>query len=219
MRTSLSEYINHNFKGCQVAFEADNGKDLIEQLEKSSRSPDLCILDIFMPVLNGLETLIQLRLRWPDIKVLILTGQKTEYYVIQMIQAGANGYLKKNCSPSELEIAIRSIHQNGVFSSDSMTQVLYKAIKNRGARLSEFSRMEIELLRHCCSDLNYDQIAEKLGTTLRSVDWYRNSLFKKLSVRSRSSLVMYAIQFGLVDLDIDITGKSVQVKRNCDSLN
>jgi len=196
-----------------MILQADNGQELIDQLKKVTILPDICILDIFMPVLNGLDTLIQLQEKWPEIRTLIFTGHNTDYYLIQMIRAGANGYLQKNCSPTELETALRSIYENGVYNSDIMTYKFYKAVKNNETKLPEFTRNEIELLKYCCSDLSYDQIAQKLGTTMRSVDWFRNSLFKKLHVGSRSSLVMYAIQFGLVSLDIDVTNKSLTTKK------
>lgn len=213
VRKGIIGYIN-TFEGCSVILEANDGNELLLQMEHASQLPDICILDIFMPVLNGLETLIQIKARWSHIRVLILTGHSTDYYLTRMIRAGADGYLQKNCSPKELETALRSIQDNGIYSPDVETYKFYRAVKNNEVKLPEFSEKEIALLKHCCSDLSYDQIAQKLNTTLHSVDWYRNSLFKKLNVGSRSSLVMYAIQFGLVALDIDATAQSLKLKKH-----
>src|ERR1043165_5454227 len=109
VRKGISEYIK-SFDNCSVEFEASNGKEMIEKLEKADELPHICILDIFMPEMNGLETLTVIKERWPEIKVLVLTGHSTEYYMPQMLKAGANGYLLKDCEPEELEAAIREIH-------------------------------------------------------------------------------------------------------------
>ena len=212
VRRGICEFIN-TFRRCAVILEANNGRELLSLLEKAEEMPDICILDIFMPVLNGLETLIEIHKRWEDMKVLVLTGHSTDYYMIQMVSAGANGYLQKNCSPKELEAALHSIYENGIYNSDILTYQFYRSVKNKKVKLPTFTGNEIKLLTYCCSDLSYEQIADKMSTTARSVDWVRLSLFKKLNVGSRSSLVMYAIQFGLVELDIDETGKSLRTQK------
>ncbi len=120
-------------------------------MEQAPQLPDICILDIFMPVLNGLETLIQIKARWPHIRVLILTGHSTDYYLTRMIRGGADGYLQKNCSPKELEESLRSIHDNGIYSPDVATYKFYRSVKNNEIKLPEFSEKEIALLKYCCS--------------------------------------------------------------------
>lgn len=212
VRKGIAGFIN-TIPGCSICIEGSNGQELLEQLEQAETLPELCILDIFMPVMNGLETLVHIKERWPGMKVLILTAHDTEYYLPQVLRAGANGYLLKDCEPEELKNAIFSICEHGVYSSDATAQKFYRSVVNKEIQLPEFSDMEIALLRYCCSDLSYAQIADQMHTTLHSVDWYRNSLFKKLHVGSRSGLVMYAIQFGIVQLDIDVTARSVVLKQ------
>ena len=212
VRKGISEYIN-TFSGCRVVLEAANGLDLLGQIEKADTLPHLCILDIFMPVLNGLNTLLRMREQWPDMKVLVLTGHNPDFYLIQMLRAGANGYLQKDCSPQELERAIRTVHEMGVFGADIGNYSVFRKGKGKVEDLPDFTENEIALLGYCCSDLSYHQIADKMNTTHHSVDWYRNSLFRKLNVKSRSSLVMYAIQFGLVELDIDSTASGLRPKK------
>ena len=156
-----------------------------------------------MPILNGLETLILIRKRRQQIKVLILTAYSTERLLIQMIHAGAQGYLEKDCAPKELEAAIRALYENEVYSSDRQNSSLNKAIKDNRTALTDLTEQEILLLRFCCSDLSYKEIAVKMGTTFRSVDWFRNSLFKKLGVKSRSDLVMHAFHLNIVTPESD----------------
>jgi DNA-binding NarL/FixJ family response regulator len=211
IRKSICEYIK-SFPGCVVVLEAKNGKELIEQMEKAEDLPNMCLLDIFMPEMNGLEALLEIKKRWPEMKSLVLTANSTEYYLPQVLRAGANGFLMKDCEPEELENAIRSIYANGIYTPDLEAYKFYRSVLNKEAKLPELTDIEVALLQFCCSDLSYVQIAEKMHTTPHSVDWHRLSLFKKLNVKSRSSLVMYAIQFGLVELNIDVTSKSLIAK-------
>ena len=202
VRKGVATFIN-SFQNCRVTIEAGNGQELLAALKSAAELPDICILDIFMPELNGPDTLTEIRKIWPQMKVLVLTGQTTEYYQIIMIRAGANGYLHKSCSPKELEQAIRCIYGTGIFHADAEAAGYYEDIVNRKIGLPGFTEQEVLLLQHCCSDLGYEQIADRLGVTMRSIDWTRNSLFKKLNVKSRSGLVMYAVQLGLVPMDVD----------------
>ncbi len=206
VRNGICELLNASSQRCQVVIQAGNGEELIERLAGSAEPVDVCILDIFMPVLNGFETLKAIRLRWPEMRVLVLTGHNTDYYLIKMIMAGANGYLLKNCSPKELDTALISIYENGIYHSEVMTLKFFQAVIHKEVKLPLFTEHEVELLKHCCSDLSYVQIADKMGVTAKSVDWYRESLFKKLKVGSRSGLVMCAIRFGIIPMDIDTTG-------------
>lgn len=185
---------------CQFVIEASNGKELLEKLKSAAQLPDLCILDIYMPQMNGYDALVELRKRWPDLKVLVLTGHNTEYYLIKMIRAGANGYMLKSSSLSELERALLSVHQHGHFYSDAISQKFVRMVSRGELTVPEISDKEADILRYCCTDMSYVQIAEKMGITPKSVEHWRESLFKKLKVSSRSGLVMFAVQFGLVEI-------------------
>ncbi len=208
VRKCVVRYIS-SFAGCEVIIEACDGRDLIRQLNEAARLPDICILDIFMPHMNGWETLQKIKERWPDMKALILTAHSTDYYLPRLLLAGAGGFLIKDCEPEQLEKAIFAIHEYGMYSPDLDACRYLLSLINRSIKPPELTKEEILLLQHCCSDLSYAQIAEKMNTTMHSVDWHRNSLFKKLDVHSRSGLVVHAIQFGLVELSIDVTGRSI----------
>ena len=147
VRKGIGELIN-SFADCNVRIEVSNGQELIDAMERSAILPDICLLDIFMPVMNGLEALIQIRKRWPDMKVLVLTGHNTDYYLIQMIRAGANGFMQKNCSPKELEIAIKSVHEHGIFHSEIMTYKFFHSVMMKEINLPSFTENEIEFLKY-----------------------------------------------------------------------
>jgi DNA-binding NarL/FixJ family response regulator len=208
VRKGICELLN-SLGTCHVAIEADNGQELIEKMEKSEKAIDICMLDIFMPVLNGFDSVTAIRERWPEMRILVLTGHNTDYYLIKMIMAGANGYLLKNCSPKELENALLAIHENGIYHSDIMSSRFFRSVMKKEIKLPTITEKETEFLKYCCSDMSYMQIAGKMGVTVKSVDWYRESLFKKLNVASRSGLVICAIQFGLMPLQIDTTGNTI----------
>jgi len=187
--------------GIVVDIEAENGKELISKIEMTGQLPDVCVLDIDMPVMNGFETLIYLKKKWPEIKTLVLTLYHEDLYIIKMIRNGANGYLVKRCSPHEIKKALQSICNNGYYYSEVANHQYFKLVNNKVIRLPNFTPKEIEVLRYSCTDLSYAEIGEKMKTTQRSVEGIRDSLFKKLDVHSRSSLVICAIKYGIVTID------------------
>jgi two-component system, NarL family, invasion response regulator UvrY len=205
VRKGIISFIN-KLGGILVDIEADNGRDLIKQIGEAVEIPDICMLDINMPEMNGFDTIVELRKKWPDIKVLVLTAFDIEIYIIRMIMYGANGYLLKSCDPDEIKNAIFSIYNNGMYYSDVITRHFFNAVRDKEIKLPNLTGREIQVLNLCCGDLSYGQIAEKIGTTTRSVEGYRDSLFKKLNTNSRVSLAMFAVQFGLVPVEIYTSG-------------
>ena len=188
----------------RVDIEADNGKELISKIAKAETEPDICLLDINMPVMNGLETLIELKKRWPDIGVLVLTVSDLDIVIINMIINGANGYLLKTCKPEELMQAITSIYDKGAYFSGTFTQHYFQAVRNKELKLPHFTDNELAVLKKCCSNLSYSEMALEIGTTTRSVEGLRDSLFKKLQMNNRVSLAIFAIQTGVVQIDTPI---------------
>jgi DNA-binding NarL/FixJ family response regulator len=190
----------------KVDIEADNGSDLLSQLQTATRLPDVCLLDINMPVMNGFDTLVAIKKKWPQMKVLVLTVFESDHYIIRMIKNGANGYLLKDCSPHELHAALFAVAQEGVYYSRLVSPRFSNAIKQNLVNLPNFTAKETMVMKYCCSDLTYAEIAEKMKTTTRSVEGYRDSLFKKLQLNSRVSLALYAVQTGIVPIEISTYG-------------
>jgi DNA-binding NarL/FixJ family response regulator len=202
VRKGIIMLIN-SFGEFKVDIEASNGRELIDKIQAAEIKPDICILDINMPEMDGFATLGEIKKRWPDMRVLVLTVFDTEIYIIRMISYGANGYVLKSCEPAELKKALLHIYSIGIYNSDIVANIAFDAIHSKKVKLPNFTDKEISVMKYSCSDLSYAQIAEKMNTTAKSVEGYRDSLFKKLNINSRASLVMFAIRFGIVPLEVN----------------
>lgn len=204
VRMGVVSYIN-SFEGMHVDIEADDGKTLITALEKATDFPDICLLDISMPGMNGFETIVELKQRWPELKVLVFTVFEIDMYIIRMIKYGANGYLLKSCNSEEIKRAIYAIHNTGMYYSDKVTSQFIQDIRANVIKLPKLTDRDMQILKYACSDLRYSEIAEAMGTTTKSVEGARDYLFKKLNVNSRTGLAMYAVQFGIVPIATGMT--------------
>jgi DNA-binding NarL/FixJ family response regulator len=201
LREALSSLIG-GFEEFQVIGSLDNGHELIRSLSDGLR-PDLILLDLNMPVLDGFDTAKWLQTNHPDIKLLVLTMYDSEIALIRLLQTGVKGFLKKDTHPNELHNALKSVCNNGFYYSHDTTGKLasmfqrnpdnQKFIEN--AILTE---NEIEFLRLASTDLTYKEIASKLSISPRVIDSYRDGLFEKLDVKSRVGLAIYAVKNGIV---------------------
>lgn len=164
--------------------------------------PDIIILDLNMPVMNGLETADWLHKNFPGVHILMLTMYDSDLSLIRLLQKGIKGFLKKNSHTSELKFAIISIMQSGFYYSHQLTAKLvnlfYSDKKDEiPLQKSILSNDEVEFLKLSCSDLTYKEIARKMNVNFRTIDSLRNNLFVKLDVKSRVELVMMVIQNGM----------------------
>lgn len=206
MRAGLCSLLNGRQK-IQVVLDVRNGRELLQKLPALQEFPDVVILDIFMPELDGFETLKHLREKWPDCRVLVLTGHNTDYYHVKMIMAGANGYMLKNSGPSEVEAAIESIHLNGHFKSDRANAQLAIALAKGNAVIPTVTDKEASFLKLCCTGMSYGQISEQMGITISAVDWMRAQLFKKFKVQNRPGLVNCGLRYGFVPSNFTDPGR------------
>lgn len=204
LRNALASLIN-NFENCRVICEANNGKELISKIQKQSL-PDIVLLDLNMPVMDGFETANWLRDNLPEVHVLMLTMYDSELVLIRLLQAGVKGFLKKDIAPTELLFAIKSVMQSGYYYSTETAGRLANLFRNgskdslrlQNAMLKD---QEIEFLKMACTDLTYKEIAQSMGITPRVIDSLRDELFTKLDVKSRVGLAMVAIRNGIVTLN------------------
>lgn len=203
LRKALISLIN-GFDHCQVVLEADNGQDLISKLEYTM-SPDVILLDMNMPVMEGYETAMWLKENHPKIRVLMLTMYDSELTLIRQLKAGARGFLKKDVEPSELKFAINSVMESGYYYSTITAGRLANLFRNNAKdhlRLQNalLEDQHVEFLRLVCTELTYKEIAQKMKLSPRSVDALRDHLFLKLDVKSRIGLAMVAVKNGVVCL-------------------
>jgi len=180
------------FTELEVVFEASNGQQM-QQLLLKSESPQVILMDINMPVMDGYETTTWLKGHYPKIMVLALSMYEDDKAVINMIKSGACGYVLKQSKPRELLEAIQSIVQKGVFINEIVSGKLIRSISSKIDEL-KLSNRELEFLKLCCSEMSYKEIADLMFVSPRTVDNYRESLFQKLNLKTRSGLVLYAIR-------------------------
>jgi two-component system, NarL family, invasion response regulator UvrY len=193
-------------QGNTVLFEADNGKEFIEKLDQNNL-PDIVLMDINMPEMDGFQATQWLKVNHPDIKVLALSMYDNELSIIRMLKCGARGYILKDSEPAELKAAIHDLVTKGFYYSDLVSGKLMHAInvmEDDGGSLQSLARLsdrETEFLKHSCSELTYKEIADKMFVSPRTIDGYRDALFEKLQVKTRVGLVMYAIKNGVVNIN------------------
>jgi DNA-binding NarL/FixJ family response regulator len=204
LRQGLAGIIT-SFGNYHIQLQASNGKDLIEQLKTIRPLPDLILLDISMPIMDGFETSAYLQLHYPSIKVLALSMMDNEDAIIRMIRNGARGYVLKDANPEELKAALHDVITKGYYYSDLISGRLIFSINKAGLKENlpvsndlNLTEKELELLRYACTEMTYKEIADLMHISPRTVDGYRDELFKKLGVKSRVGLALFAIKQGIV---------------------
>jgi two-component system response regulator NreC len=187
----------------EIVAEASSGGEAIELAQ--THQPDVVLMDIAMPDMNGMEATRQLKVRCPSVAVLALTIHEEQGYFFQMLDAGASGYIPKRAAPEDLVQAIRTVHRGEVFLHSSVATVLVKDYLQRGgavtgADLSSLTEREREVLTLIAEGLTNKQIGERLGISPKTVARHRDNITKKLALSSRAELTRYAIQKGLIGL-------------------
>ncbi len=191
--------------GYPVIFEADDGKEFIEKLDEKTL-PDVVLMDINMPVMDGFETTRWLKDNYPSVKVLALSMYDNENAIIRMLKSGAKGYILKDSEPAELKAAIDAVVSKGYYYSDLVSGKLIHAINkldDEGGELKNLMQLnerETDFLKYACTEMTYKEIADKMFVSPRTIDGYRDALFEKLHVKTRVGLVMYAIKNGVVSV-------------------
>ena len=201
-RKGLAVLINL-FPQYKVLLDVGNGQEFIDQLDPDNL-PDILLLDINMPVMDGYATAAWVHANHPDIRILALSTMDSDTTIIKMIQQGARGYILKDADPKELQVAFEEILAKGYYYNEILTRKVIQSIHQGGADSSgafpKLTDREMEFLKHACSEKNYNQIASEMFVSERTVDGYRESLFKKFNVTNRVGLVLYAIKNQLVQL-------------------
>ena len=196
---ALEDMVN-NFKGYEVLFCAENGKDFIDKLSKQKIKPEVVLLDLNMPLMNGFETLAWIKANAPDLKVLILSMNDEESNIIQAVRNGANGYLLKNTRPADLKLALDNLLSSGFYHNELVSSALLNSVNAKPQKPHEaLKEQEIRFLKLVCTEMTYKEIAEQMSLSPKTIDGYRQALFDKLNIKSRVGLVLYAMHQKIVD--------------------
>ncbi|MFN8254502.1 MAG: response regulator transcription factor [Bacteroidales bacterium] len=196
-RKGMVELIS-KFKGFSVIWEAGNGLEFIKKL-KTSKTPEIVLLDIAMPEMDGFETASWIKTQHPEIKILVLSMFDQENSIIKMLKLGVNGFILKDADPSELREAMTDIKEKGFYYSELVAGTMASNIRNENkkADTTPLNEREIKFLELVCTEMTYKEIADKMFLSFRTIDGYRDNLFMKLEVKSRVGLALYAIKNGI----------------------
>ncbi|REC77991.1 DNA-binding response regulator [Chryseobacterium elymi] len=192
------EGIIDNFNDFEVIYVCENGKDLIQKLVDNGKIPDIILLDISMPIMDGFETAAWLTQNHPEIKVMALSMQGDDNSVIKMIKNGAKGYLLKNTHPKDLETALTKLNSDGFFYPEWASKIIFSNLnKDKEAENAvRISDREREFLKYTVTELSYKEIADRMCCSPRTVESYRDQLCDKLDLKTRVGLAVFAIKNG-----------------------
>lgn len=196
--TLLSQAIGsmvNTFNEFQVLYTCKNGQDLIDKFSSLEfQTPDVVLMDINMPIMNGIETTAWISQNHPKVNVMALSVEDDDATVLKMLKAGAIGYLLKDTEKAVLEKALLDVVKNGFYHTINVTNLLMKSISGRIEKEIIFKENELEFMRLSCTELTYKEIADQMNLSPKTIDGYRDTLFSKLGIKNRVGLVMYAIK-------------------------
>lgn len=194
----LIEMLGH-FK---IVMEASNGEEFTRQMDFALPDilPDIALMDITMPIMDGVETTKWLKQNYPKVKVIAFSMMNNDLIIIRMLKNGARGYILKDCEPTELKTALLEVYNNGYYYNDIVTSKLQSQVNRNNDQKVMFNEKELTFLRLACTEKSYKEIADEMILSPRTIDGYRDALFTKLKVSSRVGLVVYAFKNNIVSV-------------------
>lgn len=192
-----------NDENLEVVLEADNGEDLLSGFDKNI--PDVVLMDLKMPIMDGMEATKLIKKKYGTVKVLVVTMYDDDKFIIHLMENGANGYLLKNADAAEIKKSIYAVHENGYYFNDVVNKALLKKLvlkqnlKPSFNQNVEFTERELQVLKLICEEKTAAEIGKEIFLSPRSVEGIRQRLIEKVGVRNTAGLVMFAIKNGIID--------------------
>ncbi len=190
-----------------LVMQADNGNDCLRQLQTLDKLPDIALVDMEMPEMDGQQLTEEMQKKFPSVKVVILSSHSKERLIARMIQAGASGYLFKNCDKKELLTAIHTVHTSGFYINPTVLKAIQSVsspgkepVKSATAIPIDLSKREIEILVLICREHSAAEIADQLFLSVRTVEGHRNNLLQKTGCRNTAGLVLFAVKYHLFEV-------------------
>lgn len=190
----------------EYVIDADNGLEMIKQFKNlvQDNYPDLLIIDVNMPIMDGFETVSWLRTNHPNIKIIIVSNHDDEDAILRMIKLGVNSYLTKDIDPSELINVINEVNDKGNYYTSKLTEIIVKSFQNSNLseterKIQSLTEREISILKLICDEHSGSEIAEKLGISMRTVEAHVKNMLDKLNIKTRVGLALFAQKHGLLN--------------------
>ena len=186
----------------RLVCEAENGRELLESIKHYK--PDVVLLDLKMPEMDGLEATKLIHSAYRKVKILILTSYSDEHFIMHLLESGANGYLLKNADPEEIKKAIHTVFEHDYYFNNIVSNTMLKSITKKNKASFKFNEgitlneRETEVLTLLCQELTNAEIAEKLFLSARTVEGLRQTLIGKIGVRNTVGLVIYALRNNMI---------------------
>jgi DNA-binding NarL/FixJ family response regulator len=190
-----------SFDNFEVSSISNNGEEFLNLLMTHKELPDIVLMDVNMPILNGIETTAKLKQSYPNMKVLALSVDESDQIIIKMLRAGARGYLLKDVEKDVLKKALLEVIEFGYYHTAHVSNILVNALTKDKKPALKLKDRELEFLKHACTELTYREIAEKMFLSPKTIDNYRDTLFQKMNVKNRVGLVLYAIKHNFVTIE------------------
>ncbi|MEZ4946792.1 MAG: response regulator transcription factor [Cyclobacteriaceae bacterium] len=189
------------FKKVDQVWEAQHGKDLLQILNKNR--PDVILLDLEMPIMNGVETAEYIIPKYPDIKIIVLTQHDSEKFMLHMLEMGVHSFLLKNSNPDELERAILSVYEKDFYHNDLISNVMRKSISMRSekplfSKMAELSEREKEIFGLICEEHSLKEISIRLNISEKTIHSHKANIQHKLGVRNTVGMIKFAYENGLL---------------------
>jgi two-component system invasion response regulator UvrY len=201
VRAGLCRLIEES-KEISVVGEAEDGRQAIRKI--LDIRPDVAVIDISMPGMDGLEVIAQVIIHCPDLPIIVLTMHEEDQYVIRAIKAGAKGYVTKRSAPEHLVAAIKKVYKGGRYLTQTATEALAVHMasvhKDHRSLLDGLSNREMQVLRRLALGKTNREIAESYNLSIKTIDTYRHRLLKKLNLRNNADLSRFAIQHNLIQI-------------------
>jgi len=198
--SSLAKLIN-SFSDFRVLFHAKNGQELQEIIAESGELPEIILLDINMPVMDGFETAEWIMQHHSKISILVLSMEDDEQAILKMLRRGAKGYLLKDIHPEILNIALHELIDKGYYHSEKVSETLLHSLSSaEEGELLNFKENELTFIQLACSEMTYKEIAAIMQLSPKTIDGYRQDLFNRLKIKNRVGLVIFALKNDLIKI-------------------
>ncbi len=193
------------YENIRFVFEADDGLHLLQNME--TQQPDVILMDLKMPNMDGIEATIKVKEKYPDVKVIILTMYEDDNFIVHLVENGANAYLLKNAEPEEIYEAICTTFEKGFYFNDNVNLALLKKVLHKNKQQFkptlkneiQLNDREQEVLMLICNELTTQEISEQIFLSPRTVEGIRQKLLEKINVKNSVGLVLYAFRNGLIE--------------------